>query len=193
MIHHRQARLPLAFVLLSSVACGCNLPFWNSGEGPTAGSADTVSRWHGASQPTAKGMDHPEQAITLPAPRIMPMNDQISLMSQRLASTEDDRKVLASRMHMLEVQLEEKDKALASAAREIQECTAKLVSTRNELAQWQKDMKTLRDRYRTMEKDNRETLEATIKTLEQYLERDKSPAKGPATLSPELLPWPPQH
>ncbi|HYV36411.1 MAG TPA: hypothetical protein VE988_11940, partial [Gemmataceae bacterium] len=81
-------------------------------------------------------------------------------------------------------------RALAAATLEIQETTSQIVKTRNELQTWQKEMKNLRDKYGALEKDNRETLETMIKTLEVYLDRDKTPAKGPEILSPEVLPLP---
>ena len=108
------------------------------------------------------------------------MNEQISQMSQRLASADDDRKVLASRLHMVETQLEEKEKALAVAMREIQDATAQVVRTRNDLQQWKKDTKALCDHLGSMEKDNRETMETMIKTLEEVLARDHDQSKGPA-------------
>jgi hypothetical protein len=167
------------------VAFGCSLPAGHSpGAQPTV--ADSVSQWWGAAHP-----EHPpEQEMPLPQPRTLPMNEQISMMSQRLASAEDDRKVLASRLHLIETQLEEKEKALAMATREIQESTAQVVRARNELQQWKKDTKGLRDRVATMEKENRETLETMVKTLEQVLERDGDVSKRPDLPLADPLPMP---
>jgi len=178
-----------AAALLLLLMCGC-IPSFRNPEPPTT-IADAVSNWRGAGPPQqvapAPGADQP---LPLLPPKNLPMNDQISLMYQRLASCEDDRKVLASRLHMCEMQLEEKEKALAMATREIQETTGQIVRARNELQQWKKDMSALRDRLGSMEKDNRETLETMIKTLEQVLDRDRSQAKGVENQAPDLLPPP---
>jgi hypothetical protein len=167
------------------VVCGCSLPAGHSpGTQPTV--VDSVSQWWGAAHPEQP----PEQAMPLPQPHSLPMNEQISMMSQRLASAEDDRKVLASRLHLVETQLEEKEKALAVATREIQESTAQVVRARNDLQQWKKDTKTLRDRVVSMEKENRETLETMVKTLEQVLERDGDSSKRPDLPLTDPLPMP---
>jgi hypothetical protein len=170
--------------------CGCSLPLWQKDEAPLH-SADTVSQWQGAPQQGPGGPGaHPDPAMPLHQPRPLPMNEQISQMSQRLASADDDRKVLASRLHMVETQLEEKEKALAVAMREIQDATAQVVRTRNDLQQWKKDTKALRDNLGNLEKDNRETMETMIKTLEQVLERDRDTSKGPGLPPPDVLPLP---
>ena len=178
--------VPLSLLLV----CGCSLPLWQKDEAPLH-SADTVSQWQGAPQQGPGGPGaHPDPALPLHQPRPLPMNEQISQMSQRLASADDDRKVLASRLHMVETQLEVKEKALAAATQEIQEATAQVVRTRNDLQQWKKDTKVLRDRLGSMEKDNRETMETMIKTLEQVLERDRDQLKGPGLPAPDVPPLP---
>ena len=111
-------------------------------------------------------------------------------MSQRLVGSDDDRRVLASRLQLVEGQLEEKEKALALATKEIQESTVQIARTRNELQQWKKDMRVLRERLGGMEKDNREALDAMIKTLEQVLERDREQMKGADLPVQEILPLP---
>ena len=119
---------------------------------------------------------------------MLPPNEQVSIMAQRLASAEDDRKVLLARVQILETQLDDRQRALDLARNEIQEATGAIVKTRNDLQQWKKDMAALRDKMGVMEKDNRDTLETMIRTLETILDRDKAPAKGPALTSPEGLP-----
>jgi hypothetical protein len=179
----------IASLLLSLFICGCNLPLWGGGgHGPHV--VDGVGNYHGAPGYQTKVVQPLDQPTQLPEPRVLPPNERISLMSQQLANAEDNRKVLAGRLQMVETQLAEKEKALAAATQEIQETTAQVVKTRNELQTWQKDMKNLRDKYGALEKDNRETLETMIKTLEMYLDREKMPAKGPDISGPELLPLP---
>jgi hypothetical protein len=122
---------------------------------------------------------------------MMTPNDQISLMSQKLAASEDDRKVLAAHLENVMAQLDEKDKALALATREVQEATAQIVRTRNDLQVWKKDALAMRDKVGNMEKEQRELLETIIKTLEKSLERD--PAKMADPLGVEPLPLPRQQ
>jgi hypothetical protein len=180
---------PLLVASSLLVAGGCSLVPWRSDATP-APPADSVSQWHGATPPGTGGQGANDAALPLHQPRSLPINEQISLMSQRMASSEDDRKVLASRLHLVETQLEEKERALAVATKEIQETTTQVVRARNELQQWKKDTKVLRDRLGSLEKENRETLEATIKTLEQVLERDKEPVRKSEIPSVEALPLP---
>jgi hypothetical protein len=172
------------------VVGGCSVLPWHSDEeAPHHG--DAVSHWQTpAPLAPAEPAQNADAATPLHQPRVLPMNEQLSLMSQRVASAEDDRKVLASRMHIIELQLEEKEKALAAAKLEIQESTTQVVHARNELQQWQKESKALREKMTNMERDNRDTLEATIKTLEQVLERDRETPKGPEIRDPEVLTLP---
>lgn len=100
-------------------------------------------------------------------------NEQIALMSQRLANTEDDKKALNTRLRQLENQLRDKDRALMQASFEIQEATGQIGRTREELNRWKQEMETLRGKLRNVENDNKTTLEAIIRTLEQFLDREK--------------------
>jgi exonuclease VII large subunit len=176
--NRRVAQLIGEFWLLL-LACGCSTP--DTG----LPAADPVSHWQAPhpSQPGGTSSSDPATPLHQPRPLV---NDQNSLLSQRVASAEDDRKVLAARLQLVETQLEEKEKALAEATREIQEATAQTVRTRNELQQWKKDMTSLRDQFSNMDKDHRETLETIIKTLEQVLDHEKLPSKGFESTSPGL-------
>jgi chromosome segregation ATPase len=122
----------------------------------------------------------------------MPPNEKISLLLQQVSAQEDDKKVLAARLEQFSVQLEEKERALAQANREIKAATAQIVSARNDLQNWKKDAIALRDKMGSMEKENRETLEAIIKTLEKTLS-DKEGARSGEPAPLELLPLPRQQ
>jgi hypothetical protein len=187
MNNMRRYLTPWILPLSLMVASGCSLPKGDA-NAPPSHNSDSISQWLGASHPGQPAGG--DQATPLPQPRMMPMNEQISMMSQRIASADDDRKVLASRLHLVETELEEKERALALATREIQESTAQVVKARNDLQQWKKDTKTLRDRFGSMEKENRETMETMIKTLEQILERDNDHGKRADLPLPEPMPMP---
>lgn len=122
--------------------------------------------WQGPSPAPAGGV---QQASHTPPP-----NEQFSQMAQRLASLEDDRRVFAARAQQLENQLRDKDKALVQASVEIQEATAQIAKTREELQRWKLEMESVRGKLRNVERDNKTTLEAIIRTLEQFLEREGS-------------------
>jgi hypothetical protein len=119
----------------------------------------------------------------------MPPNERISLLTQRLAADEDDKKVLAARLEQVAAQLDEKERALGLANREIKDATAQIVRARNELQNWKKDAAALRDKMGTMEKENRDTLETIIKTLEKTLSERDGPRSADSA-APELLPVP---
>ncbi len=178
-----------ATTALLLLVCGCAIPSWLSDPNGLR-PAETVSRWQGAPGTGQPGSaQHPDGTL-LAQPRTPPVNEQIALMSQRLGSADDDRRVLTARLQLVEGQLEEKEKALALATKEIQDSTAQIARARTDLQQWKKDMKVLRDKLGGMEKDNREALDAMIKTLEQVLERDREQLKGDDLPVLEALPLP---
>jgi septal ring factor EnvC (AmiA/AmiB activator) len=156
----------LAFVLNS----GCCVPHWL---GLAGDSAD------------ARALTHKQMAPVLPVDPIPPPptpSDQISLMSQRLASAEDDRKVLATRLQQAETLLEEKEQALFVTGKEIQAATEEVGRTRADLQRFKQEMESLRGRLKNIEKEDRETLESIIRMLEQMLDQDKAkkqPAPAP--------------
>jgi hypothetical protein len=188
MNNARRYRRLGALSALLLLSCGCELPFLHSPE-PAPKAPDAVSHWQDSPVPGKQGPPPGEPPGVLfgkgmPPPR----NEQIALMSEQLRNADQDRSVLAERLRLVEGQLSDKEKALAAATQEIQEATGQIVKTRNELQQWKKDMTTLRDRVGLMEKDNRETLETIIKTLEQILDREK---EGKASdLAAPVLPMP---
>jgi septal ring factor EnvC (AmiA/AmiB activator) len=126
----------------------------------------------------AQALAHKTPPAVVPVVPGPPPNftDQISLMSQRLASTEDDRKTLAARLQQAEMQLEEKDQALAAVGHEILAATEEVARTRDELRRFKGEMEALRNRLKNAEKEDRATLESIIKMLEHMLEQDKRPA-----------------
>jgi septal ring factor EnvC (AmiA/AmiB activator) len=104
-------------------------------------------------------------------------SEQMAMMMQRLASSEDDRKALAGRLQQLETQLREKDQAVVQTSYEVQESTKQMKRTRDDLARWKQDMDGLRTKLASIERENKLTLEAILKTLEQYIDREKDDKK----------------
>jgi len=137
--------------------------------GPDAGFA---SQWQGGG-PRSKLLGQtppPGQQPASPAPV---SSDQIATVSQKLAATEDDRKLLAARMQQMEIQLQEKDKMLILSNYEVQEAAKQVSQTREELRRWKQEMETLRGQLHNAEKENKGTLDTMIRTLEQFMEREK--------------------
>ncbi len=100
-------------------------------------------------------------------------NEQLSSLTQQLRASDDERKVWSARVKQLEGQLRDKDRALSQAAFEIQEATAQVGKTREELQRWKQELESIRGKLRSAERDNKTTLEAIIRTLEQFMERER--------------------
>jgi hypothetical protein len=101
-----------------------------------------------------------------------PSNDQISILMQRLANIEDVRKVQDVRLQQVENQLREKEQSVVRASYEIQESTSQMKKARDDLHRWKTELDDLRLRLRAMETDHQVTLDAILKTLEQYIDKD---------------------
>jgi septal ring factor EnvC (AmiA/AmiB activator) len=101
-----------------------------------------------------------------------PANDQISILMQRLANIEDVRKVQDVRLQQVENQLREKEQSVVRASYEIQESTTQMKKARDDLHRWKTELDDLRLRLRAMETDHQVTLDAILKTLEQYIDKD---------------------
>lgn len=112
--------------------------------------------------------------------------EHVSFLSQRLADQEDERRILQTRLRQMEEHLQEKDRALAQALGEVQQATREVARTREELQRWQREMTALRQRLRSMEQDNKTTLETIIRTLETFMDQESrggvrpgGPSAGP--------------
>jgi len=103
-----------------------------------------------------------------------PPNEQFTLLMERLTAAEDDRKAMQARLFHLDQQLREKDQAIVQASGEVQEATKQIKHTREEIKRWKSDMETLRGKLRHVERENKETLEAIIKTLEKFLDSEST-------------------
>ncbi|MFO0966563.1 MAG: hypothetical protein U0793_13400 [Gemmataceae bacterium] len=99
-------------------------------------------------------------------------SEQIAYWTQRATALEEDKKTFGARMAQLEMQLRDKDRALVQASHELEDATAQVARTREDLARWKEDMEKTRAKLRAMEKDSKVTLETIIRTLEEYFERN---------------------
>jgi len=103
--------------------------------------------------------------------------DQTSFMLQRMQNIEDDRKAMMMRLTTLEMQLREKDQAVTQAGYEVQSSTLQMRKSREELQQWKAELTEMRNRIRTIEQENRLTVEVLIKALEQFVEKEPTKAR----------------
>lgn len=115
-------------------------------------------------------------------PQPVPVPEQVSLMAQKVASAEDDRKALAARLQLLETQLLEKEKALVQGSLEVRDATQQVHNARQDIERWKQETDTLRTKLQNMEKENRETLEAVIRSMEQVVDRDPNKAPLPTAV-----------
>jgi hypothetical protein len=150
-------------VLLAIAAGGCNACREMGMAMPGSGFA---SMWQGP-MPTPM-----EPMITPTQPPPAPLGEQITQMAQRVASADDDRKALTARLQLLEEQLTEKDKALVHGNLEVREATQQVQAVRQEIHRWKQESESLRAKLQNSEKENRETLEAVIRSMEQVVDRD---------------------
>jgi hypothetical protein len=166
----------ICWLALVALCGGCSWHEWFSRPEHGATPAGAPPGSAAPAAPPRPGWQPPEPT---PVPPAVPSaltagySEQLSLMGQRLAASEDDKRALTSRVKLLEQSVKDKDRALAQAALEIQEASAQIKSTREELHKWKQEMESLRGKLRNVERDNKVTLEAIIHTLEQFLDRDK--------------------
>ena len=118
----------------------------------------------------------------------------LATFSQKLAAADDERKILIARLQQLEVTLEARDQALAASVHEVTAAQADIATTRADMERWKQEMLKLRDKARTIEKENLQTLQSIINMLEQVAETE--PEAGPAgkpTPPPSRPPERPAH
>jgi chromosome segregation ATPase len=102
----------------------------------------------------------------------------VATLTQDLGTLDDDRKALAGRVQYLEAQLAEKELALTSGLRELEGARGDLARSQEDLVRWRREMSTLRERLRNLEKENRDTMEAMIKVLERVVSKESKPGPG---------------
>jgi hypothetical protein len=193
-------------------ACGCTLtplvaprpaapagaPAQHTAAAAPAGAgapANGSAPGNGAAAPTAPGAAPavaPAGGVA-PAP-ILPLNltppespqDAISLLSQRLAANDDERKVLAARLAQIELVLREKEKALDEAREEITGATNEIAKARAELRAYKQQVEELREKLRAAEKKNDELMEKSLEIMRKAEQERERPLVPPTPPGPGL-------
>lgn len=200
-------RSGIGFLILALTGGGCITPgvVGNASSPPpgatppiTAGSAAPANGMplQTASVATANGSPHPAPPAGSNQPPLPPgtqaaapvvqavhetPSQSAAFLSQKLAAADDEHKVLIIRLHQLEANLEARDQALVLASREIGATRTEVAATRTEMERWKREMVMLRERLRSVEKENMGTLESIIKMLEQTLAGEKEAGAAKAT------------
>jgi predicted nucleic acid-binding Zn-ribbon protein len=171
--------------LLLLLVCGCTL---------------SDGSWFGPKPPNN---GHPDPTVPLnlsPVPHPPPgmvrsahsahdnTYDQASILSQQLAAKDDEHKVLLQRLQQMEDKLFDKEQALHAASKETHAALDEVERCRKEMQHWQQEIGSLRGRLRTLEKEDRKSLESIIQTLEQLWERQKKLEPKKLEKDPPLLP-----
>jgi hypothetical protein len=184
----RRCLAPLALVL----ACGCLTP-----HGPVANHPATTTAGASPATQTANAAAGSSGVVPAGGPGyVLPLNlapaespyDQISQMSQRLATCDDERKLLVKRVSDMDALLHDKDMELQ---RRLGEVSDDIEKSRDELTRAQIDLRRQRqqiadlgERLRMTERDKIESLDKINKDLERILQEREGGGK------PELVPPP---
>jgi uncharacterized coiled-coil protein SlyX len=177
--------LPAAMIALFG---GCAVFPSGKGSGPSDSSSTFAAEKKGkesrADQPASQPAGDLARTIRYspgaPMPELSPDN------FQKLAFLEDQRKTLDLRVSQLEAALEEKNRALKYAAREIEDANAEIAKTRTEMDRWKKEMVKLRERLRGSEKDSLITMQSIITMLEQLIANGTKPPTAPESSQAKL-------
>ena len=117
---------------------------------------------HTLSRPTAGG-----DRLNL-GPGELPMDRALDL-TRRIDAYRDENLVLKDRVRALEAKAVEREQALNEAVRDVEAATLEVARTRTEFRVLRKEIETLRDRLKQVEKDEVETLKVVIAALERLL------------------------
>ena len=144
---------------------------------PVGGKPET----HQRPAPTATG-----ELLRL-APGESPI-ERLTAVTLKLDAVEADRKTLQGRVQTLSTALEEREKALHQATREVQDSADEIQRTRTAAQTLKQDLDEVRAALSRRDKDEIETLKAINKLLERYAEDKKSPSAG----TEDRMPWRPK-
>ena len=96
-------------------------------------------------------------------------------LTQKLVTSEEEKKTLAARVQQLELTVEEKEKAQVQATQEIKAATEEVARARSELQRWKQQVVALREKLGSAEKENLETLSSIVGVLEKMMDQDRRP------------------
>jgi septal ring factor EnvC (AmiA/AmiB activator) len=98
-------------------------------------------------------------------------------LAQRLGVVEAEKQALAIHVRQLEAALEARDRMLAESAREVEQATAEMTATRNDLRALRKELAAVSGQMRQSEKADLDSMKAILASLEKLL--DPNPVKVP--------------
>jgi chromosome segregation ATPase len=107
-----------------------------------------------------------------------PASVQAAELSQRLAETRDENKVLAARVLELQGWLDEKVRALDQARSEVRAVTAEVARTRDEIQRWRREADGLRQRALHAEQENQASLRAMAQLVQMMLDQEAAARPG---------------
>ncbi len=137
----------------------------------------TLPLWPQA--PPAPGGVPPSPAPPIPTDPVhlagyapaQPPEERVSLLIQQLAAAEDQKRVVTGRLQYLESQVDEKERAITTAAQQVGATTEEMTRLSQEVQRWKAEVTAARERVRALEQENRETLEMVVNVLQQAVER----------------------
>ena len=117
-----------------------------------------------------------------------PSSRQAAELAQRLAEARDESKILAARLQEFQAQIEDKNRALASARTEVRKVTDEIKQTREQIDHWSREVGNLRLRAETAEKENQASLKALAQMVEMIIVQETAGAGRPASPPTPVVP-----
>ncbi len=175
-------RAACAALLAPCLACGCL--GLGGGQAPTPfASLTSPSRAAPGAPAPLRGPPPPDPAAS-PVTHVgavaseEPASVQAAELSQRLAETRDENKVLAARVLELQGWLDEKVRALDQARSEVRAVTAEVARTRDEIQRWRREADGLRQRALHAEQENQASLRAMAQLVQMMLDQEAAARPG---------------
>src|SRR5207249_11653502 len=94
--------------------------------------------------------------------------DRALELSQKVTQAEEAKKTLAARVHQLEADLQEKEKALHQAESEVKAATIEMTQARTDMQRWRQQIVALRARLDSAAKHNLQTLQSIVGPLAHW-------------------------
>ncbi|GIW78407.1 MAG: hypothetical protein KatS3mg105_0214 [Gemmatales bacterium] len=131
------------------------------------------ARCNGGCQPGISG----EPVLPNPPPPAQgpPPHEQISLMSQQLAASQDRARIERAHLQQLHNKVEDREQVLGLAESEIIAAKNEITEAREKILRMQKETEALKKRLERAEKDNQATMESMIRLLERMLQSGNMP------------------
>ncbi|HZU35174.1 MAG TPA: hypothetical protein VFA18_04675 [Gemmataceae bacterium] len=117
--------------------------------------------------------------VTVDPPETVTKQPEAAVEGQRLLAVDEQNKALLARVHELEAALQQKEQVLAQTNGQVQTASQEVVRAREELQRLKQNIGVLRDRLSASEKENLNTLQTIVSSLEEGTQ-PPSPTQGPA-------------